>query len=299
MNLSAALLQPHYCPGVPLLCVDGDGLAYYCAGADGTPIEQAHTWVQEMLADFTAMANPARVKILLTAESSPKGGRYAVATVKPYQGQRKNSRRPQNWQALRRYLEAGRAGEVHIAEHAEADDLFAYYSAQHDHKIAIATQDKDMRMVPGLHLIWDRQRMFWVPPGSSPHHGGKQYGERWFWEQMLQGDTADNIPGLPLLYGKLCGEKRARDHLADFNDGACGPAVERAYHHLYGEFGFDRFVEQACLLWMRRKPADPLDMAAPGGPLHDPVFMHPELLAALERLRKRATGETDAEAQGQ
>lgn len=288
-----ARLQPQRPPGVDLLLVDGDGLAYYCAGADGTEPEKAYSWVTEMVDTFATMTGAKDTRILLTAESSPKGGRYAVATVKPYQGQRKTSRRPDNWAVLRRYLEAGRAGQVHVSTHAEADDLFAYHANQ-DYTVAIASQDKDMRMVPGLHVLWDRTRLFYVPAGESPVHLGKQYGHRWFWEQMLQGDTADNIPGLPLLYGKKCGEVGARKFLAPLYDDASVQidrdahvmaAVHKAYMALYGEEGNDRFVEQACLLWMRRKPVDPLDMAAPGGPLY--AYQN----GALDRLRKRATGE--------
>ena len=293
MNLKAALDQPHVSPGVELLCVDGDGLAYYCAGKDGTPPEQAYAWVNEMVDTFTTMARPKAVLILLTAESSPKGGRYAVATVKPYQGQRKNSRRPENWRAVRRYLEAGRAGPVQISTAAEADDLFAYHSHRHGGNIAVASQDKDMRMVPGLHVTWDRQRLFWVRAGQSPFHGGKQYGHRWFWEQMLQGDTTDNIPGLPLLYGQKCGPVRAQAFLAPYYapSAATGPVldgVRKAYQYLYKDEGDDRFVEQACLLWMRRVPADPLDMAKPGGPL---APASESLADALERLYRRATGQ--------
>ena len=293
-----ALLQPHCSLGVDLLCVDGDGLAYYCAGADGTPEEKAYAWVNEMVGTFRDMAKAKEVRILLTAEASPKGGRYAVATVKPYQGQRKSSRRPENWRVLRRYLEAGRAGPVQISTTAEADDLFAYHSQGLGGRLAIASQDKDMRMVPGLHVTWDRQRMFWVKPGHSPMHAGKQYGQRWFWEQMLQGDSADNIPGLPLLYGKKCGEVGARTFLRPFYEpnAATGPAwqgVRHAYGSLYKEDGDDRFVEQACLLWMRRKPVDVLDMARPGGPLFDFAQTGRNAADARERLRKRATGETE------
>ncbi len=289
-----ARLQPQRPAGVDLLLVDGDGLAYYCAGADGTEPEKAYSWVTEMVDTFATMTGARDTRILLTAEASPKGGRYAVATVKPYQGQRKTGRRPENWAVLRRYLEAGRAGPVQISTTAEADDLFAYHADQ-DYTVAIASQDKDMRMIPGLHVLWDRTRLFYVPKGESPVHLDKQYGHRWFWEQMLQGDTADNIPGLPLLYGKKCGEVGARKFFDALRyedlrepDAIALVEVRKAYANLYRGEGDDRFLEQACLLWMRRKPVDPLDMARPGGPLE--TFENAD---ALERLRKRATGEAN------
>jgi hypothetical protein len=298
VDFAFAALQPHRSPGVDLLGVDGDGLAYYCAGKDGTDPERAYAWVREMIDAFAWMTRARDVRILMTAEHSPKGGRYAVATVKPYQGQRKTSRRPENWKHLRRFLESGRAGQVQMSTVAEADDLFAMHAANPNQTFAIATQDKDMRMVPGLHVLWDRTRLFVVPPGESPMHGGKQYGHRWFWEQMLQGDTADNIPGLPLLFGKKCGAVGAVTYLDKAprqDDAGWLHHVFTAYEGLYGKGtgeAHDRFLEQACLLWMRRKPKDPLDMAARGGPLYG---YQNEL--ALERLRKRATGETDGEAE--
>ena len=69
---------------------------------------------------------------------------------------------------------------------------------------------------------------------------------------MLQGDTADNIPGLPKWYGKLCGAITAAKLLDGItsNDDAFG-LVYAGYEAEYGDEADDRFIEQALLLWMR------------------------------------------------
>lgn len=258
-------LQPHAPAPVPLLLVDGDGLAYYCAGPDGSPLSKAQAWVQDMLRTWQGICQPARTLILMTAAESNKGGRYAIATVKPYQGQRRSARRPDNWAHLREYLEAGRAGEVSVSTRAEADDLFAYHAARG--RVAIASQDKDMRMLHGLHLTWDGTRAFEVH--GDVVHDEKQYGHQWFWQQVLSGDTADNIPGLPLLYGKKCGDKGAAKFIATCPPDNAGrlEKVRAAYRTLYQGDGDDRLLEQAALLWLRTVPVDPLDVCRPGNPL--------------------------------
>lgn len=70
----------------------------------------------------------------------------------------------------------------------------------------IVTLDKDLRMVPGLHLEWKSGeikeadgfgKLDWFSDSL------KGYGTIWFWAQMLMGDTADHIGGLPLVYAPV------------------------------------------------------------------------------------------------
>jgi DNA polymerase-1 len=207
-----------------------------------------------------------RVVVHLTAESSTKGNRYIIATVKPYQGHRKSGRKPKNWEYLRRWMETyeGPAFRVKTWATREADDgiaLMAYHAEGND---VIATKDKDMRMLPGWHLDWDTLAMVHVPVGTFDLvYDGKQYGIKWFWLQMLQGDTADNISGLPKYQGKAVGPKTAEAMLALAETRADAQArVECAYMEHYGEGWADALVEQALLLWLRTDDfADVVDVA--------------------------------------
>lgn len=239
--------------------IDGDGLAYYCAGSDSTDPGRARQNVIEKIAAAKRASGAERVIVLLTAQGSHKGFRYAVARAKPYQGHRSGGRRPKNWQYLRQLLEAGLPGvETEIATTAEADDLFGRYSMAMGHEnFALHTDDKDMRMVPGIHVDWHSMRVTRVAPDTwESRWDDVVYGRKWFWLQMLQGDTADNVPGVPkcVVAGKVkqCGPKTAEsllDRVAD-EPTACAIVADQ-YRLYYKEEWPEAMLEQAVLLWMR------------------------------------------------
>lgn len=235
---------------------DGDGLAYYCAGNDDTTVGEARARLRDKCDGMQAAARAGNRVILLTGSGGHKGHRYAVARVKPYQGQRANSRRPKNWQALRDLLEAGEFGNEIIDHDREADDRFAEFGWRWPEDTVIATQDKDMRMVPGYHMDWTSNRMFYLAPGQyRATFNDKLYGEAWFWQQMLQGDTADNIPGLPMAFGKRIGEVTATKYLSSASTSSeAFNLVYQAYHSYYEERALTEMGEQAVLLWMRATP---------------------------------------------
>lgn len=266
-------------PGRVLL-VDGDGLAYYCAGKDGSSVGDARRALNDKVESAARLVSAERVIILLTGSGSHKGHRYAIARRKPYQGQRANSRRPENWAALRDYLTGNECRfPVEITYTAEADDLFGKYAYTQPDDVVIYTQDKDMRMLPGRHLDWVTHRMHQVGYvhswGTSltvcnSEFNEKQYGPKWFWLQMLHGDTADNIPGLPKYKDtkdllKPVGEVTAGKLLAGETD--LKGIVATCYESYYGDRWLVEMMEQACLLWMRREPDAWDDCLNPGGPL--------------------------------
>ena len=268
-----------------ILLVDGDGLAYYCAGKDDTDAGEARAILVNKVKAAQRLVGAERVIVLLTASGSNKGHRYAIARVKPYQGQRVNSRRPANWRHLRDYMESGQLPfEVEATAVAEADDLFGWYAYNDPENVVIYTQDKDMRMLPGTHLDWVSHRTHRVQHSFSLHRerelmyniraldsefNEKQYGPKWFWLQMLHGDTADNIPGLPkyVVDGKAkpVGEVTAGKLLAD--ESLPHLRVAELYRSFYGDRWLAELMEQACLLWMRRVPEHWDDCMNPGGPL--------------------------------
>lgn len=299
LQSKVAAVNPQALGAVPVLhgrCLylDGDGLAYYCAGNDSTLLGEAKERTRDKVDGMRRVCGASDHRILLTASGSHKGYRYAVARVKPYQGQRANSRRPANWRALRDLLTDGAFGTTAITATAEADDLFGHHGHADPLRTVIGTQDKDMRMVPGWHMDWQDHTMFFLPPGTyDAVHNDKQYGEKWFWLQCLHGDTADFIPGLPWYKdskGKLkrCGEATAADMLAPATtreEAAC--IVHNAYESYYGKRAVVELLEQAVLLWMRRDAGSHwLDCARPGGPMS--LFIdHPNWTAAYDEMLGR------------
>lgn len=267
------------------LLADGDGLAYYCAGNDDTSPGQARRNLEQKIESAMRAAGADKVSILATSAASHKGHRYAISRVKVYQGKRDGGRRPKNWQFMRELIE--RDPRTVVTDTLEADDLFHINSVRlGDENVAILTEDKDMRMVPGWHLNWDSHALVRVRPDTWAFEvDGKVYGRKWFWLQMLMGDGVDNIPGLPLFLDGVyasgpkkgqpklskCGKETAPKLLADCRteyEAAC--AVGNLYQGLYGDRWPVEMLEQAALLWMRRSDRL-LDCRLPGGPMHSMV----------------------------
>lgn len=204
----------------------------------------------------------------LTGGLSDKGGRFKIATVKPYQGHRDGKSKPKNWEAMREWLESsktlsGTDFRVVTWQDREADDgiaAAARYAWTSKRTPAIYTRDKDLRMIPGRHVVWTTLARVEVKPDDYcvTDEDGLVYGQKWFWLQMLQGDATDGIPGLegiPAVAAgkfKACGPKGAEEAL----DGTIAPyeaygKVRALYEKFYGQAWAARFAEQAALLWLR------------------------------------------------
>lgn len=243
--------------------IDGDYAAYYCAGGDDMDPGTARWALLKRIENAKKWAGAGKVIVHLTTSGSTKGDRFLIATVLNYQEQRTHHR-PKNWPFLREFMETyvGDKFEVKMWNTREADDGIAYvahWSASFGHEAVIHTADKDMRMLPGVHLSWAEQIVVPVPMGAYEVLGadGLVYGHKWFWLQMLQGDGADNIPGLPQIANNKgnfvqCGKKNAEALLKGTTDNEeAYHLVSGAYSAYYGDEWRDRFVEQAALLWLR------------------------------------------------
>jgi DNA polymerase-1 len=274
-----------------VLLIDGDALAYACAGNDECDPGQARRNLLNTLEEAERACGARAKRILLTALTSHKGHRYAVATVKPYQGQRASGRRPKNWAYLRGLLD-GHFNQIptYTALEAEADDLFGAFGSELGwENVVHFTQDKDMRMLPGWHLTWKDKRLHWVGSEWVSVFDDKVYGRKWFWLQMLHGDTADYVPGLPKYVTPkgtqaLCGEVTAGKLLAECTseDGA-RQVVLGLYRGFYGDDAELHMLEQGILLWMRRDAKSSLlNVTAPGHPLHW-LADHPAINTILRR----------------
>lgn len=262
--------------------IDGDYMAYFAAGSENCSPGDARRNVLSRCQHLKHITGAGKVVMHLTHATSSKGDRFLAATTQPYQGQRHTGRKPNNWAFLREWMETydGDAFTPKIWTQREADDGIAYVNegaALHAHILHVVhSADKDMRMFCGTHCDWNDYAITEVPHGTYDIVGqnGLQYGHKWFWMQMLMGDTADHIPGLPGV-----GKKSAESLLKGTKDNAeAAKLVFGKYREKKGDDWRDYFAEQAVLLWMRTdRDASLTDVLSLG------VF-GPEMLAAFERL---------------
>ena len=143
----------------------------------------------------------------ITPSGSDKGGRGRYAVTKPYQGNRADREKPQHLDQLRAYIST-LSSKIHLDQEADDGMAQANYQAVAEgraHLSIIVSQDKDLRMVPGLHWDFDTEQVvsvgdpfgyLWIDDTKSAKTL-KGWGTKFFWAQCLMGDTADNIAGLP------------------------------------------------------------------------------------------------------
>lgn len=289
--------------------IDADFLAYMMSAekADGSDLksfdDMTHN-AQVKVEEIRILAGAERVHLHLTPSSSNKGHRYELAMLKEYQANRIDKAKPRYLHIMRDYLAKTWPATLHIE--CEADDGMsseqykAISNGQTDLSV-IASKDKDLHMVPGWHLDWDTGRMtktdddFGYVELRERGSGTKVldgYGQKFFWAQMLTGDTADNISGLPKLVGHYLDiYKPLAKPVKKRPAGAIGPVlavqvldgvttnrdafmlVKDMYKRYGEELGFSHwkdgnivewnraFLSEAQLLWMRRQPHDVWDVA--------------------------------------
>jgi DNA polymerase-1 len=219
------------------LLVDADPIAYRIGFASQKKDKEtglvvadplSHTlhsckvWVNEML-EATGCDT---ASFYLTGKTN-----YRYKVREDYKGNRKGGDKPVHLEAIRQYLE-----EVYgaiVVHGMEADDAVGLRQTS---DTAIATIDKDLLMVEGLHYNYGKQT--WTEVSAEE-------GERFFYQQMITGDKVDNILGIHGL-----GEKKAQKLLANTPREDWDEMVIDLYiKHL----DFHRCVQNSMLLWILQK----------------------------------------------
>lgn len=205
------------------------------------PVENALANVKSMVE--MALANlGVDVDDMTMYLSGPTNYRDGVATLRPYKGNRDAAHKPVHGPAIKEYMERKYNTVYSVDE--EADDVVAYnhYAMylRDPYSTIIATVDKDLNMIPGLHYNFVKDETYNVTEEDAI---------RWFYTQLLTGDSTDNIPGIP-----GCGPKKAEKLLEGLIDEAEYYEVCRqTYQKEYGD-GDAALLENARLLWIRRQP---------------------------------------------
>ncbi len=220
------------------LC-DADILVYRVgfAAEKDEPIENVLHSVKLVLRSMTEPFNSKMRRLFLTGKGN---FRSEVAKTLEYKGNRKDTPKPQYYQEIRDYLM-----NVHGAEminFQEADDAMGIEQMKYKGSSVIVSIDKDMRMIPGWHYNFVKQRLDYVT---------KDEANWWFFRQLLTGDMTDNIKGVPGMGPKTA--EKLLGHLVGDTEAMQRVAIEQ-YRKAYGEETWQSVHdEMAQLLWIRRK----------------------------------------------
>jgi 5'-3' exonuclease len=132
------------------------------------------------------------------------------------------------------------------SDNCEADDLVRVWALECDAagiNRAVVSVDKDLHCIPGTHYNPRTKKIYQID---------EEYGERFYWQQVLQGDSVDFIPGLPRV-----GPVKAKKLLADaITHKEMRDVVCRAYNDVYGDEGYSYMIANGRLIHIWRKLND-------------------------------------------
>lgn len=214
--------------------VDADIVAYRAAaGTDGqteaNTRDKVDTLMEYIVGETIVFPTASNLECYLTGSGN---FRYDIAKTAPYKGNR-SGEKPKNLPAARAHL-VNSWGAV-VSEGEEADDLIGIAATNNDPETTVvATIDKDMLQLPCWHFNFVKNS--WVKVGEEE-------GNKFFYTQVLTGDSADNIVGLYRVGPKTA--EKMLDGLTTEQE--LYKACVEAY-----DGDAERVLENARLLWLRR-----------------------------------------------
>lgn len=246
------------------LIMDGDGPAYRAA-ATSARLDTAIRKYQTAMLTEMFLTQSQYLTVHLTSSDCKKNNRGTILSAKPYQGQRSGKAKPSLLEPLRQAMAQPMHWlpdwDVQFHRDVEADDAMITQSYQLKDDGVVWSDDKDLCLTP--YLYWDQELGIierlenpvgylvkkYTPAGALKIWGR---GVKFFWCQMLMGDSADNVVGIKKLDGRLCGKDGAYQALKDLNTEA---ELSNFVVSAYKRSG-QNVLAEAWLLWLLRTPKD-------------------------------------------
>lgn len=117
--------------------------------------------------------------------TNDKNFRYVV--LPSYKHNRAETEKPKLYTDLKLFLTETQ--EVKTKEWLEADDVMGILGSSNPKKYIIATIDKDLKQIPGRHFNWKHD--------TKVRTVTKEEADKYFYTQILTGDTTDGYGGCP------------------------------------------------------------------------------------------------------
>ena len=257
-------LPAQFPPPIPgrILLLDADFMAYQAA-ATVKNLDTAVRRFQTLVETQRFLVHAETVRVHLTESDCQKLRRFDYPTVKPYQANRDGKAKPPLLSPLRRAiptLDWESHWSIHSWRDREADDGLMMDSCIFGDNAIMVSGDKDLNITPGPLWIADEGRIDYIEDrfgwikrkeltSQSKVVG---HGTKFYWAQMLMGDTADNVQGIIRLNGKTCGAVGAYNALKDITrESDAAEFILRAYIAA----NQNPLAEAECL-WLRRSLQD-------------------------------------------
>jgi len=153
------------------------------------PIEHCLNSVKKMIMGIIEKTDSEEHEIYITDDVKEHNFRHQLFS--DYKANRDKASRPLWYKEIRKYMID--VWGAQIITGSEADDALGCMQSAHSNvyplnaETCICTIDKDLTMIKGWHYNWNKDNMYWVE---------QEEADKFFWKQMLTGDTSDNIPGI-------------------------------------------------------------------------------------------------------
>lgn len=294
--------QFEWCVAGRILLLDGDA-AIYKVAATTSNMETAKARFLTYVMTQKFLANAQHVRIYLTPRGCKKAKRGQLLGLKPYQGNRKDKKKPPLVEPLRQAIGRGMfvmpTGEdwyLCLDYEFEADDKIIMDAHYIGENAVVHSEDKDLRCWHGHFLdahtntvappVEGVGKLWWhTTPGGD--HTLLGAGPIFFWAQMLMGDSADNVAGL-----KGCGKQAAMDLLSPFIGTTDESKLAEFVLNMYRQKNQNPWPE-AYALWLYR--SEEYGFAQHLNALRARHGFNPELWQWLrEKFQERWYGESEA-----
>ena len=182
--------------------IDGDIVAYRsAAAADQESFEIARYYMERTIDDILAQTKADEFYIALTGENN---FRYQV--YPEYKANRTDMVKPKFLEECKDYLHL--QYNAVYSDGCEADDLLGIEQCKDISNTIICSLDKDLRQIPGRHYSWEisggTPEKRWTKAAELTNVTHEE-GLRFFYKQLIIGDSTDNIKGV-----KGAGKKAAQ-----------------------------------------------------------------------------------------
>lgn len=225
--------------------IDGDVLKYSCGFASdaqakklGEDYEELRFCLNGVNKTIDSILSTTGATEYVPFVSHPVNSRKAL--YPEYKANRDPLHKPYWFSQIHEFL-FSRHGARLSEEGDEADDAMGITQCLNIEETIICTIDKDLDCVPGWHYNFSKNRK-----ESGVYYVEEEQANRFFYKQILKGDSADNIPG---LFRKM-GQKATQKWLAPIDEMTSTTEMYEYVVECYGDEDWVKWV--GTLLWIKR-----------------------------------------------